>query len=317
MTGSAGRHRDRKDRKRMSQQKRRLGFIGLGQMGAPIAVRLLEAGYRVTVHTRTRTSAARVQEAGARWVDSVAEVARAADVILTMLGMPDDVRQIYLGDDGLLAHGRAGQVCLDLTTSSACLAAEIAARAEAIGIAVLDAPVSGGVPGARAGTLSIMVGGDAAAFARMRSMLERVGATICRFGGPGAGQRAKACNQIVIAGTMMGVCEGLALAGRAGLQQQDLLRMLAGGAAGGFLVQHMGPRIVAGDYRADFYVRHFLKDLGIALREAERLKLVLPATELAHRLYARLEKEGSAALGTQALATLYGPESMMQKEHHP
>lgn len=298
----------------MSQQKPRLGFIGLGQMGAPIAVRLLEAGYQVTVHTRTRGPAAPVVQAGARWTDSVAGVARTADVVLTMLGMPDDVRDVYLGDDGLLACGRAGQVCLDLTTSSASLAAEIAARAEAVGIAVLDAPVSGGVPGARAGTLSIMVGGDAAAFARMRPLLERVGAA-CRFGGPGAGQRAKACNQIVIAGTMMGVCEGLALAGRAGLEQQDLLRMLAGGAAGGFLVQHMGPRIVAGDYRADFYVRHFLKDLDIALREAARLKLALPATELACRLYARLEQEGGGALGTQALATLYGPDSTMQKEH--
>ncbi|MBM9401467.1 NAD(P)-dependent oxidoreductase [Gluconacetobacter azotocaptans] len=291
----------------MISETPRIGFIGLGQMGLPIAGRLMDGAVAMAVHTRTRAGAGPLLDRGASWADGPAGIASASDIVFTMLGYPEDVEAIYLGPDGLLAHARPGQIFLDLTTSSPDLAGRIAAVGAQRGVAILDAPVSGGVPGARAGMLSVMVGGDVAAFDAMRGLLSRIGSTIARFGGPGAGQQAKICNQIVIAGTMMGVCEGLSVAARAGLDMVCVLDTLGGGAAGGFLLKHMGPRIVAGDYVADFYVRHFVKDLGLALAEADKLGMDLPATALARGLYRRLAAQGAEGLGTQALARLYQP----------
>ncbi|HTH62647.1 MAG TPA: NAD(P)-dependent oxidoreductase [Paraburkholderia sp.] len=291
-----------------------VGFIGLGIMGGAMAARIAAAGCPLHVYNRSRAKADALVAAGAHWHDTPAALATEADVVITIVGTPDDVRALYEGDAGLIANARQGAVLIDMTTSSPALAVELAALAAARGVALLDAPVSGGDVGAREGRLSIMVGGDAKALERAMPVLRCVGAQIVRQGGPGAGQHAKLCNQIVIASTMLGVCEGLAYAQRAGLDASTVLGAIGGGAAGGFLLNNLGPKIARGDYAPGFLVEHFLKDMRIASDEAAAMGDELPALELARRRYRELADAGHARSGTQALFALYDRASPRDAE---
>jgi 3-hydroxyisobutyrate dehydrogenase len=279
----------------------KLGWIGLGVMGASMCAHLRRAGHEVSVFTRTRERADACIALGCVWADSPRAVAEASDVVFTMVGFPRDVREVALGGSGVLAGLRAGGILVDMTTSEPALAVEIAAAARARGAWALDAPVSGGDVGAREARLSIMVGGGAEPFETVRPLFELLGRTIVHHGGPAAGQHAKMVNQTLIAANMIGVCEGLLYAHRAGLDPERVLASVSGGAAGSWSLVNLAPRMLAGDFRPGFYVEHFVKDMEIALREAERLKLALPGLALAKALYERLAATGHARSGTQAL----------------
>ncbi|MEM8679828.1 MAG: NAD(P)-dependent oxidoreductase [Planctomycetota bacterium] len=278
-----------------------LGWIGTGVMGHSMCGHLLKAGFSVTVFNRTRKKAERLLDAGATWANSPREVAEKSEVICTIVGFPDDVRQVTLGDRGTLAGCAAGNILVDFTTSEPSLAEEIASRAQTQGVASIDAPVSGGDIGAREARLSIMIGGDAAAVEAIRPALECLGKTLVRQGGPGAGQHTKMVNQTLIASGMIGVCEALLYGYRAGLDLETVMESVASGAAGSWSLSNLGPRIIAGDFEPGFFVDHFVKDMGIALAEAKRMRLALPGLALAQQLYISLQGQGRGARGTQAL----------------
>jgi 3-hydroxyisobutyrate dehydrogenase len=283
----------------------RVGFIGLGIMGQSMAGHILAAGHPLSVYNRSRDKAARLLAQGAVWCDSPAAVAARSDVVITMVGLPSDVEQVWLGADGILGNARDA-LLIDMTTSSPELARRIAVQAPARGCRALDAPVSGGDAGARDAKLSIMVGGAADAFDAALPILRLLGSNIVRQGDAGAGQHTKMCNQIVIASTIMGVCEGLAYGKAAGLHLPTVLQSIGAGAAGGFQLNVLGAKIINGDFAPGFFIEHFLKDLGIALAEAQRMKLELPGLALARQLYATLQERGLGRAGTQALAQYYG-----------
>jgi 3-hydroxyisobutyrate dehydrogenase len=279
----------------------RVGWIGTGVMGAQMCSQLVEHGYEVTVSTRTRAKAEPLLAQGAVWADSPAAVASASDLVFTMLGYPSEVEEVVLGPEGVVATLDAGSIAVDMTTSRPSLAVEIAARARPKGIATLDAPVSGGDVGARNGTLSIMVGGDAATFAAVRPCFDAMGTTIVHQGPPGAGQHAKLTNQILVAGNIVGVCESLLYASRAGLDVRSVLESVSSGAAASWALTNLAPRIVDGDFTPGFFVDHFVKDMGIVLDEAARLRVAIPGLALAHQLYVALQAQGHGRDGTQAL----------------
>ncbi len=280
----------------------RIAWIGTGVMGGPMAGHLLAAGHTVTVHTRTRAKANALLQRGARWADSPRAAAAGAEAACVMVGFPADVESVVLGPEGALAALPAGALLVDFTTSRPSLAMRIAKEADVRGVLALDAPVSGGDVGARAGQLTILAGGSDAAFQAAGPILACFGKTVTHQGPAGSGQRAKLVNQILIAGVMMGMCEGLLFARRAGLNPETVLEGVSGGAAGSWSLSNLAPRILAGNYRPGFYVEHFLKDLGLALEEAAALHLDLPALALAKRLYEAVREGGGAKLGTQALA---------------
>jgi 3-hydroxyisobutyrate dehydrogenase len=282
-----------------------VGFIGLGIMGRSMAGHLQRAGHRLHVYNRSRGGAEPLLAAGARWHDTPGELAACCDVVVTIVGYPSDVEALYLGPGGLVERARPGTLLIDMTTSSPDLARRIAAAAAARGVQALDAPVSGGEIGARDARLSIMVGGTPEAFERARAVLQLMGPSVVLQGGPGSGQHTKMCNQIVIASTMLGVCEGLAYAQRSGLDPQTVLASISGGAAGSFLLTHMAPRMLKGDFAPGFFTEHFIKDMGIALAEAQRMKLDLPGLALAKRLYDLLAARGHGRDGTQVLFKHY------------
>lgn len=286
-------------------QPLRIGFIGLGIMGRSMAVHLLAAGHELRVYNRSRDKADDLVARGARWCDSPGEVAAGSEIVVTMVGYPADVENIYLGAGGIVERAAAGTLLVDMTTSSPSLARRIAQAARERGCGALDAPVSGGDVGAREARLSIMVGGEAADFERAQPVLALMGTNIVRMGGPGTGQHTKMCNQIVIASTIVGVTEGLVYAQRSGLDPSTVLQAIGGGAASGFQLNVLGARIVAGDFAPGFFIEHFLKDLGIALGEAEQMGLDLPGLALARGLYQRMAERGLGRDGTQALIKLY------------
>lgn len=288
-----------------TSSKSRIGFIGLGIMGQNMAGHLLAAGHPLTVFNRSRGKAAGLLARGAQWGETPRDVAARSDVVITMVGLPSDVEHVWLAPDGVLAGARDA-LLIDMTTSSPALARRLAEEASRRGCEALDAPVSGGEVGARDAKLSIMVGGSTAAFEAARPVLQLMGTNIVRQGGPGAGQHTKMCNQIVIASTIMGVCEGLAYAKSAGLDLPTVLKSIGAGAAGGFQLNVLGQKIIDGDHAPGFFIEHFIKDLGIALAEAQRMNLELPGLALAHRLYTTLAERGLARAGTQALAQYYG-----------
>ncbi len=284
--------------------KARIGWIGTGVMGQSMAGRLLEAGYPLSVTTRTPSKADALVSRGATWVDSPADLAGACEVVISIVGYPADVEEVYLGERGVLSNAGPGDplaLVIDMTTSSPTLAARLAAAARERGLASLDAPVSGGDIGARNGALSIMVGGAPEAFALAKPIFECLGKTIELQGGPGAGQHTKMVNQILIATNMIGVAEGLLYAEKAGLDIMHVIDSVGGGAAGSWSISNLGPRMARGDFAPGFYVEHFIKDMGIALAEAERLHLALPGLALARQLYEALRAQGHAKSGTQAL----------------
>ncbi len=279
----------------------RVGWIGTGVMGLSMCGHVLDAGYDVTVHNRTRDRAQPLLERGATWADTPGAVAAASDVVCSIVGYPGDVREVLLGDDGALSGAAAGSVLVDLTTSEPSLAVEIAGAAAAKGVASVDAPVSGGDVGARNATLSIMVGGDEEAVERVRPLFETFGKTIVRQGGPGAGQHTKMVNQTLIAGAMIGVCEALLYAYRAGLDLETVLSSVEPGAAGSWSLTNYAPRMLRGDFEPGFVVEHFVKDMGIALAEARRMNLSLPGLALVQQLYVALMAQGQGRKGTQSL----------------
>jgi 3-hydroxyisobutyrate dehydrogenase len=279
----------------------RIGWIGTGVMGVSMCGHLRQAGYPVTLYTRTRAKAQPLLDRGALWADHPRAVAEQSTVIVTMVGFPRDVREVYFGPEGILAGARPGSILIDMTTTEPALSQEIEAAASAKGLLTIDAPVSGGDLGARNATLSIMVGGQRETVERVRPMMEHLGKKIVYQGGPGAGQHTKLCNQIVIAGTMVGVCESLLYGFKAGLDLSQMLDSIRGGAAACWTLDNLAPRILQRNFDPGFFVEHFIKDMGIALDEAKRMNLTLPGLKLVHGLYQRVQALGHGRSGTHAL----------------
>lgn len=284
---------------------KRIGFIGLGVMGTSMAAHLMAAGHSLTVFNRTREKAEGLIKRGAQWADTPGAVAAASDILISMVGYPHDVEKIYFGEGGILSAMKAGGYVVDMTTSSPKLARRLYEAAKEREIASLDAPVSGGDIGARNASLVVMVGGDRGAFDEVKPIFELLGRTIRYFGPAGSGQYAKMANQIAIASNMMGVCEAVAYAKRAGLDPAEVVETISGGAAGSWSLSNLAPRMLRGDYAPGFFIKHFIKDMGIALASAEEMHLDLPGLKLAKRLYDELSARGMEDSGTQALIRWY------------
>jgi 3-hydroxyisobutyrate dehydrogenase len=278
-----------------------IGFIGTGVMGKSMAGHLLKAGYPLVVYSRTKEKATDLLEKGASWADSPKAVARQASVVFTIVGYPSDVEEIYLGEDGLIQNGKEGSYLIDMTTSAPSLAVKISDEAKRNGIQTIDAPVSGGDVGAKEARLSIMVGGDEEAYNKVRPLLELLGTNIIYQGGAGAGQHTKMSNQIAIASNMIGVCEAIIYAEKAGLNPENVLKSISTGAAGSWSLTNLAPRMLNGDFEPGFYIKHFIKDMKIALEEAGNMKMEVPGLSLAKSLYDQLVKIGEENSGTQAL----------------
>jgi 3-hydroxyisobutyrate dehydrogenase len=283
----------------------RVGWIGTGVMGKSMCGHLLKAGHQVWVYNRTREKAKELLDRGARWCADPAEAARQADVVFAIVGYPADVEEVFLGPQGVLAGAREGMVVVDMTTSEPALAERIEREARRRGVAALDAPVSGGDVGARGAKLAIMVGGERAAFDRVAPLLRLMGENIAYMGPPGAGQHTKMANQIHIATTMIGVVECLLYAQRAGLDLIQVIELIGKGAAGSWSLNNYGPRIARGNFDPGFFVKHFVKDMDIALKEARRMKLALPGLALAHQFYTATMAIGLENLGTHSLYKLF------------
>jgi 3-hydroxyisobutyrate dehydrogenase len=279
----------------------RIGWIGTGVMGTSMCGHLMAAGFRATVFNRTRDKAKPLLEKGATLALSPQEVSQASEVVFTMVGYPRDVHQVTLGEHGTLAAARAGTVLVDMTTSEPALAIEIDHAARAKNVHSVDAPVSGGDVGAREARLSIMIGGDTQVVDALKPLFETMGKTIVHQGPAGAGQHTKMVNQVLIATNMIGVCEGLLYGFKAGLDLHVVLQSVASGAASSWSLSNLAPRMIAGNFEPGFFVEHFLKDMGIALSEARRMRLSLPGLALAEQLYRAVEAQGYARKGTHAL----------------
>ncbi|MDA5457293.1 NAD(P)-dependent oxidoreductase [Weissella confusa] len=284
----------------------KIGFIGTGVMGRGIINNLLKANYDVVVYNRTKAHAQSVLDNGATWADGPKAIAEATDLVITMVGYPKDVEEQYYGDNGLFAGAHAGQIFVDMTTSTPTLAEQLATDGEKYGVKVLDAPVSGGDVGAKNGTLTIMAGGDQAAYDSLQPIFDVISKAANRFGVAGRGQHTKMANQIMIAATMLGMSEMMVYAKAADLDVAKVMETLAAGGAQNWSLDNYGPRVLAGDFEPGFYAKHLLKDLRIALDEAAKMDLSLPATDLAEALYTKLvEQKNLGDEGTQALVKLW------------
>lgn len=284
---------------------KKIAFIGTGVMGKSIVKHLLAKQYEVSIYTRTKEKAQELLTIGALWAPTPKAAAHDADVIFTMVGYPQDVAQVVLGDEGVLQGAKEGAIIVEMTTSEPTLAKQLYKEAKQQGVAVLDAPVSGGDLGAQNGTLSMMIGGDEAVFNQVQPLLAVFCSTIVYQGMAGAGQHAKMCNQIAIASNMIGVCEAIRYAERAGLTIDTVLASISTGAAGSWSLSHLAPRMAQKDYEPGFYIKHMVKDLGIALQEAKQMNLTLPGLEMANEMYQKLVAQGYGDNGTQALIRLY------------
>lgn len=285
--------------------KSRIGFIGTGVMGLSMARNLMKAGYGLTVHNRTEHRARPLIDEGALWAPTPSDAAAGSDAVITIVGFPSDVESVYLGEEGILKGAAAGTLLIDMTTSSPLLAKRLYDEAGTRGMTMIDAPVSGGDRGAREGTLSIMAGGDEKAFEAALPLFRAMGGNVVLQGGPGAGQHTKMANQIAIASGMIGVCEALAYSERAGLDPSRVLDSISGGAAGSWSLSNYGPRILKGDFRPGFYIKHFVKDMELAVQSAHEMAFDLPGLDLALRLYRELLDQGRGEEGTQALFRLF------------
>jgi 3-hydroxyisobutyrate dehydrogenase len=279
----------------------RIGWIGTGVMGSSMCRHVLAAGYRVTLHSRTKGKAQPLLDLGATWAENPRAVAAESDILFTMVGFPQDVRTVYFGETGAIAGAQPDTILVDMTTTDPALSREMAERATARGLFAIDAPVSGGDIGARNAALSIMVGGDGVAVQAAMPLFELLGKKIVHQGGPGTGQQAKLCNQIVIAGMMVGVCESLLYGYKAGLDLNRMLDSIRGGAAACWTLDNLAPRILQRNFEPGFFVEHFIKDMGIALEESKRMGLELPGLTLARQLYQRVVDLGHGRSGTHAL----------------
>ena len=279
----------------------RIGWIGTGVMGHSMVGHLMAKGFAATVYSRTKAKAQPLLDKGAKWGATPKEVAANSDVVFAIVGFPKDVREVFLGTDGALAGAKAGSVLVDMTTSEPSLAVEIYETAKKKGVHSVDAPVSGGDVGAKEARLSIMIGGDKEVVEALQPCWEAMGKTIIHQGGPGCGQHTKAVNQTLIASNMIGVCEALLYAYKAGLDLPTVLQSVAPGAAGSWSLSNLGPRIIAGNFDPGFFVEHFIKDMGIALAEAKAMNLSLPGLALSNQLYLSVQAKGWGRNGTHAL----------------
>ncbi|EAG9749027.1 TPA_asm: NAD-binding protein [Listeria monocytogenes] len=283
----------------------KIGFIGTGVMGSSMAGHLLEAGYEVLVYTRTKTKAEDLLDKGALWVETPGELANKVDILISMVGYPKDVEELYLGENGFLENLAVGTVAIDMTTSSPALAKKMAEFGREKGIGVLDAPVSGGDIGAKNGTLSIMVGGSEDVFLKVKPIFDILGSSVILQGDAGAGQHTKMVNQIAIASNMIGVTEAIIYAEAAGLNPSRVLDSISGGAAGSWSLANLIPRVLKDDFSPGFFIKHFIKDMGIAISEAKQMGLELPGLTLAEKMYQTLAEQGLSEEGTQALIKYY------------
>ncbi len=282
-------------------EKTKIGWVGTGVMGRWMCQHVMDLGYQMTVYNRTKAKADPLVDAGAAWADSPQAVAENSDVIFTIVGFPADVREVYFGENGILAGAKAGNIVVDMTTTEPSLALEIYQKGQAQGTSSIDAPVSGGDVGAREAKLAIMIGGDEQAVQTVQPLFEAMGQNIVYQGGAGAGQHTKMCNQITIAGTMVGVCEALVYGAKAGLDLEVMLSTISKGAAKCWSLDNLAPRVLKRDFDPGFFVEHFIKDMGIALAEAKQMNLSLPGLALVHQLYLAVQAQGHGRLGTQAL----------------
>ena len=280
-------------------------WIGTGVMGASMCSHLMDKGYNLRVYNRTKSKADELVAKGAVWCGSPAEAAKGCDAIFTIVGYPKDVETVILGEQGVLETASSGSVIVDLTTSEPSLAQKIAEAADRKGIKTLDAPVSGGDIGAKNGTLAIMCGGEKETFDRVLPMLETFGENIKYMGKSGAGQHTKMSNQILIAGTMIGVVESLLYGYRARLDMDEIIDVIGSGAAASWSINNLGRRIAAGNFDPGFFIKHFVKDMGIALKEAGAMKLSLPGLALANQFYVAAMAQGLENLGTQGLYKVF------------
>lgn len=283
----------------------KIGFVGTGVMGSSRAGHLLEAGYEVLVYTRTKTKAEDLLDKGALWVETPGELANKVDILISMVGYPKDVEELYLGENGFLENLAVGTVAIDMTTSSPALAKKMAEFGREKGIGVLDAPVSGGDIGAKNGTLSIMVGGSEDVFLKVKPIFDILGSSVILQGDAGAGQHTKMVNQIAIASNMIGVTEAIIYAEAAGLNPSRVLDSISGGAAGSWSLANLIPRVLKDDFSPGFFIKHFIKDMGIAISEAKQMGLELPGLTLAEKMYQTLAEQGLSEEGTQALIKYY------------
>lgn len=282
-----------------------IGFIGTGVMGKSMVNNLLNAGYQVSIYTRTKTKAEQLIQQGADWENSVANLSRKVDVIMTMVGYPKDVEEIYFGDDGILESAKEGTYLVDMTTSKPSLAKDIFNQAKDKNLKVLDAPVSGGDVGAKNGTLAIMAGGEQDVFENVLPIFKVLGENIILQGPAGAGQHTKMSNQITIASNMIGVCEAIMYAKKAGLNPSRVLDSITTGAAGSWSLSNLAPRMIQKDDEPGFYVKHFIKDMKIAIEAAQEMGLETPGLALSLKLYEELAANGEEDSGTQALIKLF------------
>ena len=279
----------------------KIGFIGVGVMGAPMVQNLMKKGHELSVYNRTKEKAAGVVAAGAKWCESAGACAKDQDVVITIVGYPKDVEEVYFAPGGILDSAAPGTVLIDMTTTSPRLSERIYAAAKEKGMTALDAPVSGGDVGAQKGTLAIMVGGDREAFDRMQEVFAAMGTNIRYMGGAGCGQHTKMANQIAISGCIAAVCEAIAYAEACGLNPQEMFDAISTGAAGSWQLTNNGQKIIDGNYAPGFYVKHFIKDMNIALEEAKDRDLPLDVLKLVRDKYDELAAAGGGDEGTQAL----------------
>ncbi len=281
-------------------KKLQIGWIGLGVMGEPMCQHLMAAGHALNVSTRTKSRAANVLNNAASWFDSADEVCRHSDLVFTMVGYEQEVRDVYFSANGLFASDISNKILIDMGTTAPQLSIEIADYARQHGAQSIDAPVSGGDVGARNASLSIMAGGDAEAIDKVTALFDCLG-KVQRTGAAGSGQHTKMCNQITVAGTMIGVCEALLYAKRSGLDCQSMISAIRSGAAGCWTLDNLAPRIIKNDFAPGFMVDHFIKDLAIAIKEAEVMQIQLPGLALARSLYEKASRMGHGKSGTHAL----------------
>ena len=292
-------------------KKIKIGWLGVGVMGYSMAMHFLNAGFPLSLYSRTRSKAHALEERGAQWKDNPALVAEDSDVIFSMLGYPDDVESVLLGENGVVDGIAPGTIMIDMTTSSPELATRIEFKMVEKKARSMDAPVSGGDRGARDATLAIMCGGERESFDQVFPLLQVVGKEIAWFGSAGSGQQAKMANQILIASSMVGTVEALLYGERANLDLKHLIEVLSKGAAGCWSLVNLAPRMLNEDWQPGFYIKHFIKDMKIALEDAEKMGLVLPGLELAAQFYDRAKIQGLEEKGTQALLQVL--RSMNQK----
>jgi len=285
----------------ISNENTRIGWIGTGIMGRPMCGHVLSGGYRTSIYNRTKSKAEELINKGAVWCTSPEEVAKNSDIIITILGYPEDVREVYFGKEGIFTSLKSGTVLVDMTTTEPSLSIEIYNKAKDKGVYAVDAPVSGGDVGAINAKLSIMVGGDEEIVSSIIPLLKLLGHQIVYEGGPGAGQHTKVCNQITVGGVMTGICEALLYSYKAGLDPDTMIKTVCAGAASTWLMENLGPRIIDNDFKPGFFVEHFIKDLGIAIAECKRMNLDLPGLNLSMELYEKTRDLGYGKLGTQAL----------------